>query len=240
MNYFFKFLLFLTIIAKCSSIKCYKCDGVYTDLNNNTCSLLVTDFDSCVTIMYHAVDTDNWIISMNGFNATVDFPGFYVKPKSGSAFFDQVWTITNEVSDHRHMLSRYFCYEDFCNPFSIISQFIESDIKYSSYKFQNDINQCLACNASDYNEAEKCKQTQVCNTCAMTSSQVLNDLYSYLNWSSQCYSFKETDEYFGDVILQYEIDTKLLNIYARIKCQDKVCATFDFMKQFLNNIILII
>jgi hypothetical protein len=230
----FSLFIIVNLFANCYSIQCYTCEGLYSDLNNNTCSV-VSRNDSCLIQIGYAVDTGNWIITMLAFNATADFPGYYVKPKSGSAFFDQYWSITTDVGSRQLWLTRFFCYEDFCNPFSLISQFLKSDISYPTYEFKNDVKQCLVCNASDYNSAEKCKETRVCDACAMTSNQVFNDLYSYLDWSSDCYNLKNTEN-FGVIFLQFEINTKLVNLYPILRCTDTICATFGFMEKFLNNI----
>ena len=234
--------IFAFTIVKCFSIQCYTCEGLYSDLNNQSCSIISRN-DSCYTTIGYAVDTGNWLISMDGFNATADFPGAYVKPKSGSAFFDQFWSITNDVSSHQLWMTRYFCYKDFCNPLSIVQKYINSILEYPSYTFQNDVTQCLICNASDYNAAEKCDKTKSCKGCTMTANQTVSDLYSFGDWSSDCLNTKmipSDPEFFGSLFLQYEIDTELLNIYAQLDCTDKVCTSFDFMKNYLKNIKLTI
>ena len=240
MNLLFCILIIANAITCCFSVQCYTCNGIYTDLNNKTCSVISRN-DSCFTLIGYAVDTGNWVITMDGFHATKDFPGYYVKPKSGSAFFDQYWSIMTEVNTHQLWSTRYFCYEDFCNPFSLISNFLQSDISYPTYAFKNDVSKCLYCNASDYNSAQKCKETHSCDSCSITSNQVLNDLYNYLNWTSDCYNLnnmENSSDSFGEILLQFEMNTKLINLYTILRCTDTLCATFDFMKQFLNSISL--
>ena len=229
-------LIIANIVARCYSIQCYTCEGLITDLNNKTCSIISND-DSCYAAIGFAVDTGNWYISMGSFNGTADL---YVKPKSGSPFFEQYWSITTDADSHQLWETRYFCYKDFCNPLSLASQFIKSDIKYQSFKFNKNVTQCLVCNATDYNTAKQCKNTQSCNDCELTANQYLNDLYCLTNWSSSCYKSKSMDpDYFGQILLQYEIDTKLLNIYTLLACTDSTCNSFDFMNEFLKSIKLI-
>ena len=236
------FLLLATFVVKCYSIQCFTCEGIFTDLNNKTCSV-VSENDSCYITTVYAVDTGNWIVSMGGFIVTPDFPGYYVKPKSGSAFFEQAWMFTNDANNHQLLYIRHFCYKDLCNPLSLVSQYLKSDISYDSFELNQNVTECVICNAKDYNSATLCTKTQSCNTCSMTANQTLNDLYSFVDWSSKCPSSKfnnKSSEQFGEIILQYEIDTKLLNIYTVFECRYLICSSFDFIKQFLKSIKLII
>ena len=236
-NYFFLLIIACTI-AKTYSIQCYTCEGTLSKLDNKTCSVTSRN-DSCYATLGFLEDDGDWLITMDGFNATSDFPSFYKKPKSGSSFIDQFWIISNSVTSHRLLYARFFCYQDFCNQLSLVSDFSKLDIVYPSYKFQNDISECLICNASDYNDAKICEKTILCNSCEMTANQTVTDLYDYGDWSSNCFSVSDP-QYFGQLFLQYEIDSKLLNTFARLSCLDKICTTFDFMRDFISKVTLLI
>ena len=240
----YNFALFLIIIAnsliKTNSIKCFTCEGIYDNLDNKTCSV-ISQNDSCYTFIDHSIYSGKWIVSMGGFNETSNQPDFYIKPKSGSAFYDQYWIMTGDVNNHFHMQTRFFCYKDFCNPLSIVSNFMKADLKYQSYDFRRNITDCLVCNASDYNSAKQCKQTNSCKcdtcSCSITANKHVNDLYNYGVWQSSCLSYPIQN---GFIRLQFEIDTKLINIFTEIECLNSICSSFDFTNSFLNSIQLII
>jgi hypothetical protein len=237
-NIFFIFII-TTVVHKSSSTLCYTCDGLITDLTNHTCSV-ISQNDSCYTTIGYAVDTGNWIISMGGFSETSQTPDYYIKPKSGSSFFDQFWQASNEIGNHQMFYTRVFCYEDYCNPISIIQKYINSDISYESFTVVSPVTECLICNVSNYNAAELCTKTQPGSSCYLTANQTVNDLYSYVDWSSSVSKQQKSPQVINTVIIQYEIDTQLVNSYVLIDCGFKICSTFEFMKQFLKSIKIII
>lgn len=242
-------LILAAFVGKSYSISCFSCEGLYEDLikNNESCSV-ISHNESCYTTIGFAIDTGGWIISMGGFNVTVDLPGYYVKPKSGSSFYEMFWMISNEAINHQLEYARIFCYKDFCNPISIIQKYINSDISYEGAALVNPTTECLVCNATDYKSAEVCKKTQSpCSSCSLTANQTLNDLYNYTEWSSSCYTyldfknkFRKSSQFLGSIVLQYEIDTKLLNIYSFIECKFTICNNFDYMNKLLQSIKIII
>ena len=229
--------LFLTtsLVKTCFSIQCYSCNGIYDKLDNKTCSI-ITQNDSCFTTIDHSIWSGNWIVAMGGFNND-SMPYNYVKPKSGSSFFDQYWLITGYPNNGFQMQTRFFCYKDFCNPLSMVPNYINAQLKYPSYNFEQNITQCLVCNASDYNSAKQCGMTQKCNlSCSLTANKYMNDLYNYGSWESWCLIYPIQNGY---VRLQYEVDTKVFNVFTEIICLNSICGTFDFTNDFLNGIQLI-
>ena len=175
---------------------------------------------------------------MNGFNATTDFPGSYVKPKSGSAFFEQMWEITNNSSMYQLWYTRYFCYTDFCNPLSIVPEYLNLNISYQNFDLTENVTACLICKAPDYDTTKSCNNTQICTSCQITANQTQNDLYNLVDWSSRCNtrntSLTATPLLFGEIIFQYEIETQLINIYTILISKYTFCSNFDFLKQFVK------
>ena len=240
------YALILVIIAstvnRCFSIQCYTCDGNSDTLDNKTCSV-ITQKDSCYTIIDHSLFSGKWIISMGAFNnnnSDANFPDNYVKPKSGSSFFDQYWLITAFPDNSFQLQTRFFCYEDFCNPLSLVQQFMNSQLKYPGYNFERNVTQCLICNTSDFNSAKQCKQIQTCGcdtcSCAVAAAKHVNDLYNYDSWHSTCVMYPINN---GDIRLQFEMDTKLLNVYTQIICLNTICSYFDYVNNFMDGIYVI-
>lgn len=242
-----KYALVLIIISitvnRCYSIQCYTCSGNSTSLDNKTCSV-ITQKDSCFMIIDHSIFSGHWLISLGGFNNTnsdENYPENYLKSKSGSAFFDQYWIISGFPDNGFLFQTRFFCYKDFCNSISLIPQFMNSQLKYQGYNLERNITECLNCNVSDFNSAKKCKQMQSCEcetcSCAVDASKHVNDLFDYGNWYSACLLYPINNGY---VRLQFEMDTKLLNVYTEIICLNSICSSFDYANNFLNSIYVVI
>lgn len=238
----FAFTIAILLVHGSFSTLCYQCNGLYDDLTNATCSVVAQN-DSCVLQVGYAVDTGRWIIYMDGFKENGDMP-YYVKPGTGSDFFEVYWSFTNDPSVNQLWLGRYYCYADHCNQLDLVEKFITANITYDAFKLTTYVSQCLHCNGTDYDSVKTCTKSEPCQECSFTANLTRNDLYKYTNWSSDCSkfnkNFRSTSYPVGYAIIQYEIETHIYDKYFFVNCPFVECSTFQFMNHLIQNVNLII